>query len=212
MSHKKKILFVEDDRHILKFAVTFLNNHFDVTEVTDGGKAWDCLIKESFSCVVLDIEIPVISGIEILKRMRKAGIDTPVIVVTGKSNLEYAERCADLGVGGYVIKPFSVVELKKRIDDLTKERLLSVTVFENEDKKLHPKISEAIDFISGNHHLSICVEDLAHTLDISYEHFIRIFKKELGMTPVEYINQTKINSSMKYLRETSLSTRESCAI
>lgn len=207
MSDKNKILFVEDDRKTIKFALTYLENYFDIRTATDGEEAWDCLRKEEFDCVVLDIEMPFMSGVEIIKKMRESGIDIPVIVVTGRSRLEYAEECADLRVGGYVNKPYSIVELKERIDALISESVLSVKEAGNYERK-HPKVTEAIDFINNNIHLAICVNDLARILGISYEHFIRLFKKEVGITPIEYINRARITVAMKYLKETSLTIRE----
>lgn len=207
MSDKNKILFVEDDRKTIKFALTYLGRYFNVRTATDGVKAWDCLKKERFDCVVLDIVIPVMNGVEVIKKMREEGMDIPVVVVTGRSRLDYAEQCADLRVGGYVNKPYSIVELKERIDALIREPVSSVKGVSNEGIK-HPKVSEALDFINNNLHLPICVNNLASTLGISYEHFIRLFKKEVGITPVEHINQVRIKVAMKYLKETSLTIRE----
>lgn len=114
---KRRILIVEDDR-TLRQALTFnlTREGYDVRVAVDGEQALGAARDSSLDLILLDIMLPGMSGLEVLRVIRGEGISTPVIVVSAKG--EEIDRVVGLKVGAddYVSKPFSRPELLARIE------------------------------------------------------------------------------------------------
>ena len=109
--------------HVLTAALT--HEGYDVDSAFDGEEALDFVRKNGYDAMVLDIMMPGLDGLTVLKRAREAGVKTPVILLTAKS--EISDRVAGLesGADDYVIKPFSLLELNARVEALLRRAGLS---------------------------------------------------------------------------------------
>jgi two-component system alkaline phosphatase synthesis response regulator PhoP len=114
---KRRILVVEDDR-TLRQALTFnlTREDYDVRVAVDGEQALAAGRDPNLDLILLDVMLPAMSGLEVLRRLRSEGIATPVIVVSAKG--DEIDRVVGLKVGAddYVSKPFSRPELLARIE------------------------------------------------------------------------------------------------
>ena len=111
-----RLLVVEDDRVMargLSAALRALGFSIDVAH--DGAGAIEMLRDGGFGLVTLDLGLPDESGFDVLKRMRRAGDKTPVIILTARDAIEDRITGLDLGADDYVFKPFEVSELAARI-------------------------------------------------------------------------------------------------
>lgn len=112
-----KILFVEDDSSLRKPVRRYLEKKkFVVDEAEDGDMALELITLNSYDCILLDLNLPKLDGIEVSKRIRDMGIDTPVIMVTARSQLYNKLEGFDSGADDYITKPFNLKELVARID------------------------------------------------------------------------------------------------
>lgn len=113
---KKKILVVDDEPAILELIEYNLeDNDYQVSTAVDGQMALDKATDEKFDLILLDQMLPKLSGIEMLKKMRKAGNLTPVIFLTAVDTEENKIEGLISGADDYVTKPFSIKELLARI-------------------------------------------------------------------------------------------------
>jgi CheY-like chemotaxis protein/tRNA A-37 threonylcarbamoyl transferase component Bud32 len=111
-----KILMVDDDQVLTKYTRVWLTGENHSVEVAHAGMmAWQLLQSDQFDLVVLDWDLPDIKGIEILKKLRAAGASMPVIMLTGRTSIDYKEAGLDAGADDYLTKPFNVKELSARI-------------------------------------------------------------------------------------------------
>lgn len=111
-----KVLLVEDDSDLAEMVASWLESErYTVETASDGLYAIDLLKLSSFDVVVLDWDLPGCSGIEILKSYRASGGASPVIMLTGKSEVTDKEIGLDHGADDYLTKPFSVRELGARV-------------------------------------------------------------------------------------------------
>ncbi len=125
MAHR--LLVVEDDPTLRTgLEDAFSMEGYDVTVAQDGFQAEEFLQTRHFSVVVLDIMMPGKSGLEVLKSVRDAGILTPVILLTARSDENDRVFGLELGADDYVTKPFSLRELLARVKVLIRreERVL----------------------------------------------------------------------------------------
>jgi len=114
-----KLLIVDDEPDLLDQLVKLLTGQrYDVDTAADGEAALDKLFENPYDLVVLDIMLPKIDGLTVLKEMRAAGIRTPVLMLTAKGAVEDRVKGLDYGADDYLPKPFATAELMARIRTL----------------------------------------------------------------------------------------------
>jgi DNA-binding NtrC family response regulator len=113
MAEQARILIIDDDEAILDACSQALakQNYFTAV-ASDGGKGLKMFQSESYDLVVLDLKLPKIDGMEILKTIRDEDRQTPVIIITGHATVESAIEAMKLGAFDYLAKPFGPEELR----------------------------------------------------------------------------------------------------
>lgn len=111
-----RILIVEDEVHLAEALTQILKkHHYSVDVVHDGQSGLDNALSGIYDLLLLDIMLPEMDGISILKTLRAKGISTPVILLTAKGEISDKIAGLDYGADDYVAKPFSTEELLARI-------------------------------------------------------------------------------------------------
>ena len=111
-----KILIVEDNEGIVSFVKSELElEDFETCVALDGRTALEMFAREKPDLVLLDIMLPELSGLEVLRRIRKHDEDTPVILVTARDETDDKVTGLNLGSDDYITKPFKIEELLARI-------------------------------------------------------------------------------------------------
>ena len=116
-----RILIAEDDPILADgLAVSLRDSGYSVDYVATGAEA-DCAIASfEFDLLILDIGLPKMSGLEVLKRLRGRSRELPVLILTAQDGVEARVRGLDLGADDYLAKPFALEELKARVRALTR--------------------------------------------------------------------------------------------
>lgn len=115
----KRALVVDDTKNIRNLLTTCLElNDFEVMIASNGEDALKLLLSETFDLVFLDIKMPEISGTKVLKLMRDASIDTPVIIMTAFATVKNAIDCTKLGAVAYLQKPFTLDKVNSVLSEL----------------------------------------------------------------------------------------------
>jgi DNA-binding response OmpR family regulator len=111
-----KILIVEDEEGLREALIRTLTGEGYLADgAADGDEGYQLICTGLYDLVLLDIMLPVYDGLEVLRRIRKQGIDTPVIMLTARSTIEDKVGGMDLGADDYLTKPFAMPELLARI-------------------------------------------------------------------------------------------------
>jgi two-component system chemotaxis response regulator CheY len=116
------VLIVDDDPFIRKLVWTTLEDVADVdlVQAADGGQALDAARAERPSIVFLDIDMPVLDGAEVCRRLRADGSDATIVMLTAAARDEAERECEEAGADLFLTKPFSPLELLRLVDDLGK--------------------------------------------------------------------------------------------
>ncbi|MGA3174131.1 MAG: response regulator transcription factor [Syntrophorhabdales bacterium] len=110
------VLIIEDEAKVVDFIRKGLEEEgYTVTAAFNGKQGLDLLNVHKYDIVLLDLMIPEIDGLKVLRNMRAWGINTPVLIITAKSSKEDVVRGLDTGSDDYLTKPFSFEELLARI-------------------------------------------------------------------------------------------------
>ena len=114
-----RVLIVEDERHLAEALAHNLKfEGYETTVVGDGEAGLERLAAEDFDLVVLDVMLPGIDGIEVLRRLRQQGISAPVIMLTALAEEDDRIRGLEVGADDYLTKPFSPRELVLRVQSV----------------------------------------------------------------------------------------------
>lgn len=116
-----RILLVEDDHHLATTMLDMLRDGQNTVDwLDDGQQAVNALTNEHFDLAILDLTLPRLDGLEVLKAARKQGVQTPVIILTARAGLDEKLDGLDAGADDYLTKPFAMAELKARIRAVTR--------------------------------------------------------------------------------------------
>lgn len=109
---RPRLLLVEDDDQLRAVLVRRLSHAFDVVQCADGSAAAELLVNQTFDGVLSDINLPGMSGVELLRVVRTYDLDVPVVLMTGQPSIETAVAALELGALTYLQKPFSHEQLE----------------------------------------------------------------------------------------------------
>lgn len=116
-----RLLLAEDEKSLSHALVTiFEKSHYSVDAVYDGQEALEYLESEAYDGLILDIMMPKVDGITVLKTIRKQGNKIPVLILSAKSEIEDKVDGLDAGANDYLAKPFDARELLARIRVITR--------------------------------------------------------------------------------------------
>lgn len=119
-----RVLVVDDEPAIRRFLRTSLTAQgYDIDEAEDGARAFEALNRRPPDILVLDLGLPDIDGLEIIRRLREGGNAVPIIVLSSRADEPGKVEALDLGADDYVTKPFGVDELLARMRTAMRHKL-----------------------------------------------------------------------------------------
>jgi DNA-binding response OmpR family regulator len=141
---KKRVLLLEDDITLNDTISDYLQEHdFEVFCAFDGEEANALLYEHRFDLLLLDVNVPSLSGFDLLLQNRKNGIKTPAVFITSLNSMDSFEKGFDSGCDDYIRKPFELKELLIRIQAIIKRGFFH----ENSDRV---ELGENIAFDTNN--------------------------------------------------------------
>lgn len=135
-----KLLLVEDEKQLSEALTQILiKNNYSVDAVFDGEDGLDYGLTDVYDAIILDIMLPKMNGLDVLKNLRKEGISTPIILLTAKGSVEDRILGLDYGADDYLPKPFSTEELLARLRAITRRKgpMVNNNILEFGDIKLN---------------------------------------------------------------------------
>lgn len=123
-----KLLIIEDDEHISSLLQRSFSEYNHSVQITDNGEDGEYLaLQNSYDVIILDWMLPLKSGVELLANLRKKQIQTPVIMLSAKADIDDKVQGLEYGADDYLPKPFSFKELRARVEALYRRTLPSVS-------------------------------------------------------------------------------------
>ncbi len=118
-----RLLLAEDEHELSNALVAILkHNKYSVDAVYDGEEALEYLEADNYDGVILDIMMPKVDGLEVLRKLRQNGNKIPVLMLTAKSEIDDRVKGLDFGADDYLTKPFATKELLARIRSITRRQ------------------------------------------------------------------------------------------
>ncbi len=117
----KSVLYIEDDPVVLSNISKLLGNYFaDIFTASDGETGYKEFIqkRELIDIMIVDIELPKLNGIELIKKIRKIDEDLPIVVISAYTKVDYLLESVELKLDKYIVKPFTTKKLYKLLEKL----------------------------------------------------------------------------------------------
>ena len=125
----KKVLVVDDEKLIVKgIRFSLEQDGMEVDCAYDGEEALECILAEDYDLIVLDLNLPGMDGMEILKELRQKNEETKVIILSARGQIADKVEGLDAGANDYMEKPFHLQELEARIRSLTRRKFVQKDV------------------------------------------------------------------------------------
>ena len=129
MAVKQKILIVDDDANIAELiSLYLLKECYDTKIVEDGESALHEFKTYQPNLILLDLNLPGVNGLDILRQFRNQDDRTPVLILSARGQIQDKVEGLDLGANDYLTKPFHVEELEARIRSLTRRKFIQENV------------------------------------------------------------------------------------
>jgi len=150
MNHEIKILVADDHPMLLNgLRNELINQNYNVLEgATNGAKALELIVSQQPDIAILDINMPLLSGFEVIKKCKEVNISTRFIILTSFKEKGFVHKAKKLNISGYLLKDEPFIEIKKCIKAVLNDEFYSSKVF-NEilDNEVSPQL-EKIKFLS----------------------------------------------------------------
>lgn len=209
-----KILIAEDEEAIRRGVAKYIRLHTDrfehIYEAENGEEAIDAIIKYQPDIILLDVQMPLKSGIEVMQEINKTEFHPIIVILSGHDEFKYAQQAIRYGAREYLLKPV-------RADDIL-NCLLTLTDGESKDEKQEIKddsgnqtkriIKAAQEYIMEHYSENISLTDVADKAGVSGGYLSTIFNQSLGLGFVDYLNQVRIERACCYLEQNYLKTYE----
>lgn len=148
------ILVVEDDKNLRKLITTYLQrNKYNTYEATNGEEALNVLDQSYIDLIVSDIMMPKMDGYELIKSLREAKYEIPILIITAKSEIEDKKEGFLLGADDYMVKPIDIEEM-----------LLRIQVLLRRSKSASEKKIQIGDLLLNYNQLSVIKKDKVYNL------------------------------------------------
>ena len=196
---KQKILVVEDEKNISRFLELELKHEqFEVTVAYDGRAGLELAMNETFDCILLDVMLPELNGIEVCRRIRKHS-DVPVLLLTARDAVMDRVAGLDAGADDYIVKPFAIEELLARIRSILR-RVGQVTASERLQVRELIIDTEAYEVIFEEQKLELTRTEY-DLLKLLIENLNRVCTRELILEMVwGFDNEVETNVVDVYIR------------
>lgn len=206
-----KVLVVEDEEMIRKGIVLAVDwaalDCVVVGEASNGEEGLEAAQRYAPTLIITDLKMPKMDGIEMLRRLREAGNNAFVIILTAYDSFAYAQSALRLGAVDFLLKPFhdgeleqAVQALRRRMEPAEGERTPAIPGLKKGDKSKY--VLQAMSYI-GEHYSdpNITVAEIAQSIGISEGHLSHTFKKETDYTLLNYLTRYRIHKAMELLRD-----------
>jgi two-component system response regulator YesN len=215
-----KILIVDDEKYeavLMEKCVDWQHYGFEIIGSAQSAREALTLFNQAEPDIVLcDINMPVINGLELSRRMKEQKPDVHIIIVTGYREFAYAQQAVEIGIEKYILKPVQADELLMTAEKIQKEiAYLTGTgaATGNEEQPKGELTRTAVAYIESNLSASgLSLKSVASVVYSNGSYLSRIFKEETGETVTEYILRRRMEKSKKILGSTDMRAYEVAAM
>lgn len=214
-----KILIAEDEQRtrlgLEKLIVGISEDYEVVGTASNGQMALELILRLQPDVVFVDIKMPFLDGLSLIRAIRARSLSTEFIVVSAYADFQFAQESISLEVLGYLLKPATHEEVAALLQK-AETRLASKHFFSMQGKRglrekypdSHPLILRALDIVQSGYAGRISQRELARELGITPEYFSYLFSKNIGVNFSAFLREYRIERAKDLYRSGEMEKRE----
>lgn len=201
----QKIIICDDEMTIRNGLIELISKHYPKLIIagaaSNGYEAMQLILDHHPDVVLMDINMPGLSGLEVMEKTGSQSPLTKFIVLSGYSEFEYAQKAIRLKVFDYLLKPVDRRKLIERVDQALnlclQEEISAAKSAPEAEKSLG---SEAVQYVYRNYkNPDLCLSMIAEILHVSSSYLSRVMRKETGMSFSEFLTKVRMESAIAIL-------------
>jgi len=199
------IVIVDDEPKIARGLLKLLDAHEDYKAAgifCEAAEALAFIEKNPVDAVITDIRMPEISGLELIRRIRRGNADVRIIILSGYGDFSYAQKAIELGVTRYLLKPTDPAELIGALETIRAE--VSRSPKPEPERPAQIKnllVRKAMQYIEEKYAKPITLKRMAEELYVSPNYLCELFKRHTGRNITEYLADYRLRQAELYLRQ-----------
>lgn len=217
-----KLMIADDEileRQALKIMLKDIESIVCVAEACNGREAIEYNREFNPDIIIMDIKMPGLNGIKASEIIKAENSEKVIVIITAYDDFDLVRKALVLGVNDYILKPVRaselinvmnniIVNLKINNDKALQKSYKVKEIIESESEKEYIEskspIQHALEYIDKNLNENTNLEKIAGICNLSSCYFSKLFKKEVGMNFVAYVNNLKINKAKEVLKSTDI--------
>lgn len=208
-----KLLVADDEdvirRGVAKYIQLHTNRFERIYEAENGQEAIELILKYQPDILLLDVQMPVKNGIEVMKEADRAGLHPIIIILSGYDEFSYAQQALRLGAKEYLLKPARASDILNCLNKLADEAFGSEkNPVPEEDFQSNHMVKRAMEYIADHYMENITLNDVAESVGISGGYLSTLFTQNLECGFVDYLNKVRVERACSYLEQNFLKTYE----
>lgn len=209
-----KLLIADDEDTIRKGVSKYIQLHSDrftkIYEAENGQEALDLLIQYQPDLILLDVQMPLKNGIEVMKEAEKAGLHPVIVILSGYGEFKYAQQALRYGAKEYLLKPVRAADILECLNRLADEHIGAEERPQPEEdaEQGNRFVADAVKYIKEHYAEDISLQSVADKVGISGGYLSTLFSQNLNCKFIDYLNQIRIDRACVYLEQNFLKTYE----
>lgn len=208
-----KLLIADDEDVIRNGIAKYIELHTDRFEkiylAENGLTAIDFILRYRPELLLLDIQMPLKNGLEVMKEAKNAGINPVTVILSGHDDFKYAQQAVRYGVKDYLLKPCRSSDILKKLNELADELDgLPPGRQEEKDAVRNPAVHKAVEYMREHYDENLTAQQVADVAGITAGYLSTLFSQHLGSGFVEYLNEIRIEYACTYLQQNFLKNYE----
>ncbi len=199
-------LLIADDEDIIRNGVSkyiqLHTNRFDrIYEAADGKTAIELMLKYEPDLMLLDVQMPINNGIDVMREAQKAGLHPLTVILSGYDEFQYAQQALRFGAKEYLLKPVRASDILRLLNELADTYIGKEESETVDQAQVNHFVSEAQKYIEEHYSEPLTLVDVAEQVGISGGYLSMMFSQTLQMGFVDYLNQVRIEHACTYLEQ-----------
>lgn len=209
-----KILVADDEDTIRRGVAKYIQLHSDkfdkVYQAENGQEALDLLFQYRPELVLLDVQMPLKNGIEVMQEARKAGLEPVIVILSGYDEFKYAQQAIRYGAKEYLLKPVRATDILKCVEKLADEYYNTEPKQQEESEavQMNTFVKSAREYVEEHYTDDISLQEVAEKIGISAGYLSTMFAQNMNCKFVDYLNNVRIERACTYLEQGYLKTYE----
>ena len=208
-----KLLIADDEDTIRNGIAKYIQLHTDrfdkIYLAANGQEAVDIIFRDKPDIMFLDVQMPLLDGIEVMQEAKRADILPYTMILSGYDEFKYCQQALRLGAKEYLLKPVRSSDILQMLNRVADE--LFGTQESIEEKQMEEKnrlVELAKEYIEEHYYENLMLTDVAQKVGVSAGYLSTLFQKQLSKGFVDYLNEIRIEHACTYLQQNFLKTYE----